>query len=271
MGQKIIIKTLVIFLCVANGALAAGCAKSSCAAEVSVKVDKVNLILKKMSDASDGLESYSSQIEYLFSQPLFESQTLRKGVLYYKKDKDGSRLRIDFETLKQDDEKEQKHIEQYIFNRRWVTHIDHQLKEVKVHQLAEANDPNEAVDVFDLVKENFPLIGFSRPGELKKDFDITPADVNGAKITGFIGLHLKVRSDSAYKDDYTTVDFWIDKKSYLPARIVATNTEGEISQISLLKAKVNKGVKDAVFEVKVPKGFGRPEVIPLKNKKSATK
>ena len=32
------------------------------------------------------------------------------------------------------------------------------------------------------------------------------------------------KDDPVYKDDYTSIDFWIDKKLYLPAKIVAVST-----------------------------------------------
>jgi outer membrane lipoprotein-sorting protein len=76
---------------------------------------------------------------------------------------------------------------------------------------------------------------------------------------------LKVKPDSEYKDQYTTIDFWIDKKLYLPARIVAVSTEEDIYQIKLLKPKVNKKLDTSIFNVDIPKGFGK-EVIPLKKK-----
>ena len=82
----------------------------------------------------------------------------------------------------------------------------------------------------------------------------------------FIGLHLKVKPDSVYKDDYTSIDFWIDKGLFLPGKIVALSTEEDIYQIELLDAKVNEKIDEKVFEFEVPEGFGEPEIIPLKKK-----
>ncbi|GAH84901.1 unnamed protein product, partial [marine sediment metagenome] len=65
---------------------------------------------------------------------------------------------------------------------------------------------------------------------------------------------------------YTHIDFWIDKKLGLPAKIVAASTEQDIYQIKLLKPKVNKKLDKKVFDFKIPRGFGKPEIIPLKKK-----
>ena len=150
------------------------------------------------------------------------------------------------------DEKEQKYVEQYIFDGVWLTHIDYQIKQVKLYQQAE---PNEPVDAFELASQNFPIIGFSKVEDLKKEFEIKLVEQQEGEPENFIQLHLKVKPDSIYKDDYTSIDFWIDKKLNLPARIVAVSTEEDIYQIKFLKAKVNKKLNKKVFELKIPKGF----------------
>ena len=97
---------------------------------------------------------------------------------------------------------------------------------------------------------------------MKKQFGIELVEQQGGKSSGLIHLHLKVKPDSIYKDDYTSIDFWIDKKLGLPAKIIAITTEEDIYQIKFLKAKVNKKLNEKVFEVRIPRGFGK-EIIPL--------
>jgi len=267
------VKVAVAMLGIAGICRAAGCVKSldACSAECA-DANSVEVILGRLNQAASALKSYQGRVEYRFSQPILESQTLRKGVLYYAKCGEKSKLRINFRTLKQDDEREQKYIEQYIFDGVWLTHIDYQIKEIKRRQLAE---PNEPVDGFELARRNFPIIGFGKTEDLKKEFEISlieqrqeehpsviPAE---AGIHEFIKLRLKVRPGSIYKDDYTSIDFWIDKKINLPTKIVAVSTEEDIYEIKLLEAKVNERIDKKVFEVKVPDGFGE-EIIPLKEK-----
>ena len=251
MNKKTITKVFVILLTAV--CWAGGCTESLAGLpRKKVKPNPVDTILKQLNQKTKELKSYYAQIEYLFSQPLFESQTLRKGILYYQKAGRKSTLRIDFQTLKQDDEQEQKYIEQYILDGRWLTQIDYQIKEVRRYELAE---PNEPVDVFELVSRHFPLIGFSKAEDLKKQFETELICQEQGKPSQFIQLHLKVRPDSTYKDDYTSIDFWIDKKLYLPAKIVAVSTEGDIRQIKFVCPKVNKKLKKKVFEIEIPKGF----------------
>jgi len=263
MNTKTVMKVVLILLCTVGICWAVGCTANSAGSQLKgCDVNSVDGILRNLSQSTAELKSYESRIEYKFSQPLLESETLRKGVLYYKKGDGKSALRINFQTLKQDDGEEQKYIEQYIFDGVWLTHIDYQIEQVKRYQQAE---PNEPVDAFDLVSRNFPIIGFSKIEDLKKEFDIGLVEQQGGGVKDFVHLHLKVKADSIYKDDYTSIDFWVDRELYLPAKIIAVSTEEDIYEIKLLDARVNEKIGKEVFEIKIPKGFGE-EVVPLKKK-----
>jgi len=264
MNRKAITKVVIIVLGTVGICWAGGCSKNLVGSESKgADANSVDTILEQLKKQTAELKSYESRIEYKFSQPLLESETLRKGVLYYQRAGGKSALRINFQTLKQDDEEEQKYIEQYIFDGVWLTHIDYQIKEVKRYQQAE---PNEPVDVFDLASENFPIIGFSKTEDLKKEFEIKLVEQQEGEAEDFFRLHLKVKPDSIYKDDYISVDFWIDKKLGLPAKIAATSTEEDIYEIKLLDAKVNEKLGKKAFDFEIPEGFGE-EVIPLLKKK----
>ena len=270
MNKKTITKIALILLLTVSNCWAGGC-KESLATQrpEKVKPNPVEAVLKQLNQKTAKLKSYEGWIEYRFSQPLFESETLRKGVLYYARfDKKKTKLRINFQTLKQDDERQQRYIEHYIFDGVWLTHLDYQIKTVRCHQLAE---PNKPVDAFELASKNLPIIGFAKIKDLKKQFEIKLIERQKGEPKNFVHLHLKVKPDSIYKDDYTYIDFWIDKKLGLPTKVVAVSTEpehpfGDISEIKFLKPKLNKKLDKKVFEFKIPRGFGKPEIIPLKKK-----
>ena len=270
MQKKTMIKTAVSLLLIVSACQASGCTEGLAVCQSKeTDTNSVEAILKQLKQKTTTLKSYQVQVEYRFSQPLLESETVRKGLLYYQRLDGKSKLRVNFQTLKQDDEKEQKYAEHFIFDGIWLTHIDYQIKAVKRHQLAE---PNKPVDAFDLASKNLPIIGFTKIEDLKKQFEIRlvqqekePVSVIPAKagIHETFHLHLKVKPDSIYKDDYTVIDFWIDKKLGLPAKVVAVSTEEDIYEIKFLQPKVNKKIDKKVFEFEIPKGFTIEE-IPLK-------
>ena len=268
-----ITKALLILSVTMGNCWAACCAKGKCTLDEQKKDDPVEVVLTELSQKTKELQYYQARVEYKFIQPLFESTTLRKGIMYYAKTGTKSRLRVDFKTLKQDDEKEQQFREEFIFDGVWLTQINYQIQQVRMHQMAE---PNKPVDAFELAARNLPIVGFAKIEDLKKQFEIKlveqeerpiPVIPAEAGIHDFIQLHLKVKPDSVYKDDYVSIDFWIDKKLGLPAKITAVSTEEDIYQIKLLKPSINKPIDINVFEFKVPDNFGK-EIIPLKKTNS---
>jgi outer membrane lipoprotein-sorting protein len=249
------------------------------------KNDPVNIVLEKLNKKTSELQSYESRIEYKYTQPLLESESLRKGILYYTRNDGKSALNINFNTLKQEDEKEQKNVEQYFvldgaslplpvreLKGIWLAQLDYQIKEVKYYQLAEPNEPNESTDVFDLASKKLPMLGFSKIEDLKKQFEIQLVEQKKGEPENLIQVHLKVKPNSIYKDDYISIDFWIDEQLGLPTKIIAVKSEpeppyGDIEEIKFFNPKVNKGIDKKVFEFKIPRGFGEPEIFPLERKK----
>jgi outer membrane lipoprotein-sorting protein len=224
---------------------------------VDVNKGSVDNILDGLQKAAAGLKSYQCKVEYLFSQPMLESKTLRTGDLLYARFGNGSKLRIDFNTLSQDDGPPQNYKEYYIFDGLWLTHIDYQIKQVQKRQLAETNEP---IDAFELAKRNFPIIGFGKSEDLKKQFDINLI----SEPNQLMHLHMSVKPDSQYADQYKSVDIWIDKTTMLPAKIEAASTEGDIYDISFIDPKVNQIIDEKAFDFTIPADFGKPEIIPLK-------
>ena len=53
------------------------------------KPDFVDAVLEELNKTTLELDSYEAQVEWKFTQPaLFDSQSLRKGILYYSKEDD---------------------------------------------------------------------------------------------------------------------------------------------------------------------------------------
>ena len=190
-----------------------------------------------------------------------DSRTLQKGKFYYQKEKERSKIRINFDKRKQDDEDEYKRLEQIVFDGVWLIRIDHELKTMKYDQRTEEDKPVEA---FEFISRNFPMIGFTKTEELQENFDIkllpTANDPNSP-----IHLRLKPKPASKYAKEYSRLNFWIDKKTFLPSRLVTTEIEGNIYDIKLKKIKANKKIKKAVFKVETPAGFTEDRR-PLKDK-----
>ncbi len=279
-----IIRTVIVFCYLSGLCFGQGCAEvpvdsalrpssvqagSPQAGESQVQkgqTDAVDVILTRLNKRSGEIKTYQCKLEHLSRQPLFDSRTLRTGKMWYLRGKKKSLLRVDFDTIKQDQEPEEKYVEQFFFDGVWLTRIDYQLKEVKKYQLVDPNklEEGESIDAFDLLSENLPIVGFTGTDKLKKEFNITLAEPNSNESKDTIRLHMEVKPDSVYKDDWVWIDFWIDKKLYLPAKVVTLSTQDDIYEISFINAKVNEPIDPEVFKVVVPEGFVESEKVPLK-------
>jgi outer membrane lipoprotein-sorting protein len=218
-------------------------------------------VLSKLHASAQGLETYESRIDYLYWQPaMFDAKTLRKGQVFYKRTSARSYLRINFETLKEDEFDEQPYAEHFVFDGCWLTVIDYVHKTVQKHEVAE---PNQPVNAFELAGGNMPIIGFSPTDDLKKEFEISLVQAD-EKDKDLAKLHLKVKPESRFKDNYVSLDFWVNTRQWLPERIDALTPDEDIYQLRFTRAKVNGKLTDKQFEFKVPEGFAAPEVFPLK-------
>lgn len=238
----------------------AGEPNATCCQTQSQEPNTVQAVLDRLEAKAAELQSFECQIDYVFLQPLLESQARQKGTLYYGKFEDRSYLRVDFDSIQYDDEKEQQHREQFFFDGVWVTYIDYQVKSVQRQQVAE---PNRPADAFSLVSRRVPVLGFSHTEDLQEEFEIELLPERPSEPSTSFLLHMKVKPDSTYKDDYTTIDFRVDKEHGLPTHIEAVNTEEDVHQISLLTPKINKGIRKSRFDVKIPDDFS-VETTPLR-------
>lgn len=246
----ILLTVLAGFCCTAKAA--DGCRKT---ASCLVKTDpRVESILKRLNEKAAALKTYQAKIRWTHTQPLFETVTVRKAKLYYIKDPNNAKLRINFKTLKTDDSKEQKHREDFLFDGVWLERVDYQNKTISFDQLAPETEP---VEPFEMVSRYFPILGFSGTEDLKKQFKIEY--VKPTKKTSNTPAHLRLipKPDSRYKDDYTQLDFWIADKIDLPTKIIAQSDETDIFEISFSDIKINKKIKSNIFKVEKPRGFSQ--------------
>jgi outer membrane lipoprotein-sorting protein len=242
----------------ASGCEGACCTKAVAVSENVAKTPVVPLtlegVLAKLNENTAKLKSYQAEIKYLFIQDpeLLDSRTLRTGKIYYNKEKDGSALRINFATLQMDDDDVEKQRQDFIFDGVWLTIVDYQLEKADKYQKSPKDKP---LDVFEYISKHFPMIGFTKTDQLKKQFVISLEKSAAGDPKNTVRLKMKVRKDSIYKDKYDSIDFWADKKTFLPVRLKTKTNEEDVYLMEFSKAVANKDIKKSVFGVKIPKKF----------------
>lgn len=245
---------LLIGQCTLAGTQQAPC----CAAEFQSEAEKSPLehILDRMQRNAAELVSFTSKLEYLFidSPDLLDSHMLRKGHLYYLKDQDRSQVRINFDTLKQDDFDEEQRREIYLFDGVWLTKVDYALEQIDKYQQAPEDEP---IDALDFISHHFPMIGFSGSKQFESQFDVKLAKDENDEDPNLVRLVLDVKDESRYSKDYEKIDFWIDKKMYLPRRVRAYSTLGDIYDIRFIDIQTNKKPEKQLFSIETPAHFSQ--------------
>ena len=210
-------------------------------------------ILDRLQENAAKLTSCTSKIEYLFIQDpdLLDSHMLRKGNLYYLKSEERSRAKIQFDTLKQDEFDDEKRLEIYLFDGVWLTKVDFSLEQIDQYQQATEDKP---LDAFDFLSHHFPLVGFSGSKRFETEFDVSLAETN-PEDPNLLQLLLDVKEGSRYSEDYKKIDFWIDNKLYLPRRVRALSTQGDVYDIRFLDIQTNKKLEKQIFTIETPAHF----------------
>ncbi len=262
MSRSIAIAVVLALSCVAGQCGSAAepnrpAAGTAASTPAPADANSVRAVLDKLREQVGVLKSYQCKVDYAFIQPVFQSTERRTGTLQYTRTDGRSYLYIDFTTLQYDQNPVQKKQEQYLFDGVWLTYVDHDSRSVQRRQIAEANAP---VDAFALASKRVPIVGFAKVEDLEKQFDIErvslpPSDPN-------YRLHMKVKPDSVYKEDYTALDVDISKKLALPSKIRAVTPDKDVYEISLLEPKINETIPMKAFEISYPKDYS-VETVPL--------
>jgi len=227
------------------------------------KPPSIQDILSQVQTAGRRLNSYQARIEYVLTQPLLDSRTVRTGAIYYQRSTGSSRLRVSMQTIQQDQDKPQSCHEEFIFDGVWLTHIDYQLMSITKRQMTEPNQPKDA---FELAGSQFPIIGFTDINELIGQFDVRLAgpDPNDRK-TGLCQLEFTSRPGSRYSQQYHRIIFTIQTSSWLPAKVYAESSEGDLYEVSFLQPRINQALDPGIFDVSPPAHFGPPQIITLEH------
>ena len=219
----------------------------------------ISTMINRMQDAAKRLHALECDVIYTFEQPLLESRTVQTGSLYYACDERIDKLRIHFNTIKQDMYEARPNRQEYIFDGVWLTHIDFHLKNVRKQQLAE---PNRPIKTLELVKKHFPLIGFGALEALENEYQVSFAD-DMKESNGCYHLHLIRKQQSNVSQEYANVELWINPKTWLPDRIEALSVDEELYIIDFIQMKINETLTSDRFDVTIPTNFGEPDIIPL--------
>ncbi|MCD4831708.1 MAG: hypothetical protein K8R02_07905 [Anaerohalosphaeraceae bacterium] len=235
----------VLLLTFSASAFAANTSAPDCA-----DVNQTAQILNTLSKSVNSLQSLSAKVSYSHSQPIFETESIRTGNIFYQYDANTPRLRIDFKILIQDGQKQKGYREDFLFDGVWLTRIDNQSKTITKQQLTEPENP---LAPFDLVSRFFPIVGFTAPEKLKSHFEVKFFPSVASKA--LLRFRLLPKVGSPYSRDYRSVEFIVPKKMLMPVEFTAETVSGELIKIVFSNIKKNKKLSASAFKQPTAKNF----------------
>lgn len=193
---------------------------------------KLERVLEKLNHLNNSLQTFQADIiQTKWINLLQEFDTPEKGKLYFKKTSEGVYLRKEIE--------EPGHTIMLVTPEEIIVYYPKKNQAVK-RSLAEHK-----------AKYSSTGIGTSSK-ELKENFDISFVrdEIIKKKVYNIIEL---VPKTEKIKNYFQKLRLWVDDETGVPVRQRIEELNGDYTIIQFLKIKINKKIKDKVFELKLPK------------------
>ena len=188
-------------------------------------------VFAKMDEVQKSFKSTAADIERTHVTVLVNDKDVSQGKFYYVRS--GKEPRLKLELLKP--------MVQYLL----IDKGKLQLYTPNLKQVQEASITGHQDKV-----ELFMSLGFGQSSQdLKSNFDVSlqPDEVVDGKNTTV--LELKPKSTGMFK----SVRLWMDQQKWVATQIRTTESSGDYLVVKFSNVKLNSGISDSVFELKMPK------------------
>ena len=188
-------------------------------------------VFAKMDQVQEGFRSAAADIERTHVTVLVNDQDISSGKFYYMRR--GKQPRVKIELTKP--------APQYLL----IDKGKLQLYTPNLKQVQEASIAGHQDKV-----EMFMALGFGQSSQdLKNNFEVRLAGeevVNGKKTSV---LELKAKNSAIFK----SVQMWMDQQKWVAVQIKTTESSGDYMVLKFSNIKLNTGISDSVFDLKMPK------------------
>jgi len=188
-------------------------------------------VFARMDEVHKTFKSASADIERTHVTVLVNDKDVSSGKFYYVRS--GNQPRLKLELLKP--------MMQYLL----IDKGKLQLYTPNLKQVQEASIAGHQDKV-----ELFMSLGFGQSSQdLKSNFDVTLAGEESVDGRNTTMLELKPKNSGMFK----SVRLWMDQQKWVAAQIRTTESSGDYLVVKFSNVKLNSGISDSVFELKLPK------------------
>src|SRR5215467_9423943 len=188
-------------------------------------------VFAKMDEVAKTFRSTQSDIERTHVTILVNDKDVSSGKFYYVREGKEPRVRLDLAKPAN---------QQLLIDKGKLQIYTPNLKQVQEATLGEHQDKVEM----------FMALGFGQSSQdLKRNFSVSlaPDEVVDGKMTTV--LELKPKNSAMFK----SVQMWMDQEKWVAAQIKTTENSGDYMVLNFSNVKLNAGIPDSVFDLKMPK------------------
>src|SRR5215470_12694328 len=188
-------------------------------------------VFAKMDEVAKTFRSTQSDIERTHVTILVNDKDVSSGKFYYVRQGKEPRVRLDLTKPA---------IQQLLIDKGKLQIYTPNLKQVQEASLGQHQDKVEM----------FMAIGFGQSSQdLKKNFTVSlgPEEVVDGKKTTV--LELQPKNSAMFK----SVRMWMDQQKWVSVQIKTTEASGDYMTLKFSNVKINTGIPESVFGLKMPK------------------
>ena len=190
-----------------------------------------------------------ADIVYTLENSTLGDVEIRRGWIAFQQEtkKDPSRIRIHFKTLKQNEGREIRNLVDYAFDGEFAFIAEHAIKKLTKYELA---PPGKKVRAMTLGKGPLPPLPFGQKAvEVLKRFKPSTRPTKPSEPKNTVYLRLDTRRKFRKTFDYVWMELWIDRKTYLPVKIIGKDKYENLQTVELSKLRTNVPLDKTVFHL----------------------
>ena len=212
----------------------------------------IDPILQQLDAVGKNLKAFTAKITLTETDNSLGTSTVRVGNVWFEKKADGSarvHVRFDMRIDPATNRGFPKDKVEYLLDGPWLIDRNYQTtNEVKRQVLK----PGQKMDLFKLGQGPFPLPIGQDPQDVHQQFDVKklPPDKDDPVNTTHLSLTPKPNTDLSRQ--FHALDFWVDNKTHMPARVDTTDVKQQTTRSTELRdINVNPagGLPDSDFQL----------------------
>lgn len=211
-------------------------------------------ILDRQEKAGENYATLRMDVEYEVVNRMTGETEMRTGWVAYQKEtkEQPTKFRVHFDTLRLENGPKMQNVVDYIFDGRFVTKDQYKTKTRTRWQVAAEG---ERVEAMKIGKGPFPVPFGQKTADVLTHLQAVTRAPEAADPAGTDYLKLTPLPGKEKDVNFLRLEMWIDRKTSLPAKIVARDENKNVKTVVFTNTKTDPNIDAKLFDVPKPAGF----------------